>query len=131
MSKNGRDNSAALAEQEAIVDAIAENAVCVTITAGSALGASLIVFNQVARLHNESELSPQEWVEKELPNALLARKRAWEYAAKTRNEKAFAEEMRAITKLFTVPASDHPKYMERMVARFEAEQAARLKYGIQ
>lgn len=131
MTKHERDNSTALAEQELILDAIAENEVCVSITAGSALGASLIAFNQIARKYNEPELTPQEWVEKELPNALLARKRAWEYAAKTRSEKAFAEEMRAITKLFTVPPSDHPKYMERMVARFEAEQSCRAKYGIQ
>lgn len=131
MTKHERDNSTALAEQELILDAISENEICASITAGSALGASLIAFNQIARKYGESELTPQEWVEKELPNALLARKRAWEYASKTRSEKAFAEEMRAITKLFTVPPSDHPKYMERMVARFEAEQNCRAKYGIQ
>lgn len=125
------DNSKAMAEQEQLLDAIQENAVCVTILAGSALGASLLAFNQIARQYGEPELSAQEWVEKELPNALLARKRAWKYSADTRNLKAYAEEMRAIAKLFTVPAPDQPKYMERMVARFEAEQNCRAKYGIQ
>lgn len=131
MSKTERNNAAALAEQEMIVDAIAENAVCVTITAGSPLGASLVAFNQIARQYGEDELTPQEWVDKELPNALLARKRAWKYAADTRNDKAFAEEMRAISKLFTVPAPDHAKYQERLFARFEAEQNCRAKYGVQ
>lgn len=126
-----RDNAKALAEQEEIVQAISENEVCVTIHAGTALGASLIAFNQVASKYNVPPRTPQEWVEQELPNALLARKRAWEYAATTRNEKAFADEMRVIAKLFNVPTSNHPKFQERMLARFEAEQSCRAKYGIQ
>jgi hypothetical protein len=130
MSKT-RDNSLALEEQNQIVEAMQEDAVCVSITAGSVLGALLLAFNAVARQFDEDELSPQEWVEKELPNALLTRKRAWKYAMDTRNEKAYADEMRTIAKLFTVPAPDHVKYLERMTARFEAEQACRVKYGIQ
>ena len=126
-----KDNSKAMAEQEELLDAIKEDAVCVSITAGSPLGATLLAFNQIARQYDEKELSAQEWAEQELPNALLARKRAWKYSADTRNLKAYAEEMRAIGKLFTVPAPAHAKYMERMVARFEAEQNCRAKYGIQ
>ena len=130
MNKN-RDNATALAEQEAIVQAISEDSICVTITTGSALGASLLAFNQIARKYGEPELSPQEWVEKELPNALTARKRAWEYSAKTQTNKAFVAEMVTISKLFTVPPAEHPEYQRRMLARFEAEQACRAKYGIQ
>lgn len=126
-----RDNSTAMQEQEEIVNAIGEDTICVTIRTGSPLGASLLAFNQIARKHGQEEHSPQEWVELELANALTARKRAWEYSAKTQSNKAFAEEMRVIAKLFTVPAPDQPKYMERLQARFEAEQTCRAKYGIQ
>jgi|HubBroStandDraft_2_1064218.scaffolds.fasta_scaffold173180_1 hypothetical protein len=126
-----RDNSKAMLEQEEIVNAIGEDTVCVTIRTGSALGAILLAFNQIARKHGAEEHSPQEWCELELQNALTARKRAWEYSAKTQSNKAFAEEMRVISKLFTVPAPDAPKYMERLQARFEAEQTCRAKYGVQ
>lgn len=131
MSNKERNNAQALAEQEEIVNAIGEDSVCVTIRTGSALGAILLAFNQTARKHGAEEHSPQEWCELELANALTARKRAWEYSAKTQNNKAFAEEMRVISKLFNVPSPEHPKYMERMVARFDAEQTCRAKYGIQ
>jgi len=126
-----RDNSKAMLEQEAIVDAIGEDTVCVEIRTGSALGASLLAFNQIASKYGAEQHSPQEWVELELANALTARKRAWEYSAKTQANKAFAEEMRVISKLLTVPAPDAPKYMERLQARFEAEQTCRAKYGVQ
>ena len=76
-------------------------------------------------------MSPQEWAEIAIATGLLALKRSWEYTANTRNLKAYAEEMRAIGKLFTVPAPDHAKYLERMTARYEAEQNCRAKYGIQ
>jgi hypothetical protein len=125
------NNANALAEQEAIVKAIGEDSVCVSITTGSALGATLLAFNQIARKYGQAEMSPQELVDAELPNALTARKRAWEYSDKTRSNKAFVEEMRVIAKLFHVPASDHAEYHKRMSARFEAEQACRAKYGIQ
>lgn len=130
MDKN-RNNATALQEQEELVAAIAEDSVCVTITTGSSLGASLLAFNSIARQYGEQELSAQEWAEKELPNALTARKRAWEYSAKTQNNKAYVEEMRVIGKLFTVPTPDHVKYQERLMARYEAEQACRAKYGVQ
>ena len=126
-----KDNSKALMEQEAIVTAIAENDVCVEIRSGSALGASLVAFNQTASKHNRKEMTPQEWAEIAIATGLLALKRSWEYTANTRNIKSFTDEMRAIAKLFNVPAPEHPKYMERMVARFEAEQNCRAKYGIQ
>jgi hypothetical protein len=130
MSKN-TDNSIALAEQEQLVQAIAENDVCVEITAGSPLGATLLAFNQTARKAGRKELAPQEWAEIAIATGLLALRRSWEYTAITRNTKAFADEMRTIAKLFTVPASEHPKFQERMLARYEAEQACRAKYGIQ
>lgn len=130
MNKN-TNNATALAEQEALVEAIGENSVCVSITTGSPLGASLLAFNAIARKHGQEEHSPQEWVELELANALTARKRAWEYSAKTRSNKDYVAEMVTIAKLFTVPAPDHAKYLERMTARFEAEQACRAKYGVQ
>jgi hypothetical protein len=126
-----KDNSKAMAEQEQIVNAIAENDVCVSITSGSPLGATLVAFNQTASKHNRKEMTPQEWAEIAIATGLLALKRSWEYTAITRNTKAFAEEMRTIAKLFTVPAPEHPKYLERMTARYEAEQNCRAKYGIQ
>lgn len=130
MSKN-KDNSTALAEQEALLESIGENLPCVEILSGSSLGATLLAFNQVARLHGRKELAPQEWAELAIATGLLAIKRTWEYSAKTQNNKSFVDEMKAIAKLFTVPASDQPKYLERMTARYEAEQTCRLKYGIQ
>jgi hypothetical protein len=130
-TKTERDNSTALAEQEALVDAIQENDVCVSLTSGSALGATLLAFNQVARKHSRSEKSPQEWAEIAIATGLLALKRSWEYTANTKNTKAFADEMKTISKLFHVPSPEHPKYLERMSARFEAEQNCRAKYGIQ
>lgn len=126
-----RDNSIAMQEQEEILDAIRENSVLVEIHSSSALGATLLAFNQTARQYGKPEMDAQAWVEQELPNALLARKRTWEYSAKTKNNKAFVEEMKAISKLFTIPESTHVKYQERMLARFEAEQACRVKYGVQ
>jgi hypothetical protein len=126
-----KDNSKALAEQEAIVAAIAENDVCVSISSGSPLGATLVAFNQTASKHNRKEMSPQEWAEIAIATGLLALKRSWEYTANTRNQKEFVAEMRTIAKLFTVPAPEHPKYLERMSARYEAEQNCRAKYGIQ
>ena len=126
-----KDNSKAMAEQEEIVQAIAQNDVCVTITAGSPLGATLVAFNQTASKHSRKEQSPQEWAEIAIATGLLALKRSWEYTANTKNTKAFADEMRTIAKLFTVPAPEHPKYLERMTARYEAEQNCRAKYGIQ
>ncbi len=131
MSKNERDNSKALAEQEQILEAIAENNVIVTIASGSALGAAIIAFNQTAKAYGRKEMSAQEWAEVAIPNGLLALKRSWKYTADTRNTKEFAEEMRTIGKLFTVPAPEHPKYLERMSARYEAEQNCRVKFGIQ
>lgn len=126
-----KDNSKAMAEQESIVSAIQENGVCVEIHAGSPLGATLVAFNQVASKHNRKEMSPQEWAELAIATGLLALKRSWEYTAKTRNSADFVNEMRQIAKLFTVPAPEHPKYLERMQSRFEAEQNCRAKYGIQ
>jgi hypothetical protein len=126
-----RDNSKALAEQEQIVNAISENEVCVSITSGSPLGATLVAFNQVASKYNRKEMTPQEWAEVAIATGLLALKRSWEYTANTKNIKAFTDEMKTIAKLFNVPDPTHPKYMERMVARFEAEQNCRAKYGIQ
>lgn len=126
-----KDNSKAMVAQEELVAAIGNDTVIVEIRSSSALGASLLAFNQIAEQYGEEQLDPQAWVDKELPNALLARKRAWKYSADTRNTKAFAEEMRTIAKLFTVPAPDHANYMPRMQARFEAEQNCRAKYGIQ
>jgi hypothetical protein len=131
MSNKERNNATALAEQEALVDAIQENDVCVSLTSGSVLGSTLLAFNQTARKHNRKEMSPQEWAEIAIATGLLALKRSWEYTANTKNTKAFADEMKTISKLFTVPTPEHPKYMERMVARFEAEQNCRAKYGIQ
>jgi hypothetical protein len=125
------DASAAMADQEALLERIADDTLIVEIRSSSTLGASLLAFNAVAAQYGEASLTPQEWVEKEMQNALLARKRAWKYSADTRNTKAFADEMRAIAKLFNVPAPEHPKYQERMIARFEAEQTCRGKYGIQ
>jgi len=126
-----KDNSKAMLEQEQIVASIAENNVVVEITSGSPLGATLVAFNQVAEKHNRKAMSPQEWAEIAIATGLLALKRSWEYTANTRNVKAFTDEMRTIAKLFTVPGSEHPKFLERMTARFEAEQACRAKYGIQ
>lgn len=126
-----KDNSKALAEQESIVSAIQENDVCVEIRSGSPLGATLVAFNQTAVRHNRKEMTPQEWAEIAIATGLLALKRSWEYTANTRNQKEFVAEMRTIAKLFTVPAPEHTKYMERMQARFEAEQNCRAKYGIQ
>ncbi len=130
MSKT-RDNSTALAEQEALVEAIAQNDECVSITSGSPIGATLLAFNQTASKHNRKEMSPQEWAELAIATGLLAIKRTWEYSAKTQNNKAFVDEMRTISRLFTVPAPDHVNYQQRMLARFEAEQACRAKYGVQ
>jgi hypothetical protein len=126
-----KDNSKAMAEQEQVLSAIQENSVCVEITSGSPLGATLVAFNQTAAKHNRKEQTPQEWAEIAIATGLLALKRSWEYTANTRNTKEFANEMRTIAKLFTVPAPEHPKYLERMSARFEAEQNCRAKYGIQ
>lgn len=126
-----KDNSKAMAEQEEIVEAIAQNDACVTITTAQPIGAALLTFNQTASKHNRSEKSPQEWAELAIATGLLALKRSWEYTAKTRNSADFVNEMRQIAKLFTVPAPEHPKYMERMQSRFEAEQNCRAKYGIQ
>lgn len=126
-----KDNSKALAEQEAIVDAIAENSECVSITTATPLGAMLVAFNQTAKQYGRKEMSPQEWAEYAIPAGLIALKRSWKYTSDTRNLKEYANEMRAIGKLFTVPAPDHAKYQERMIARFEAEQNCRAKYGIQ
>ena len=126
-----KDNSKAMAEQEAIVDAIGENTVCVAITTASPIGAALLTFNQTASKHGRSEKSPQEWAELAIATGLLALKRSWEYTAKTRNSADFVNEMRQIAKLFTVPEPEHPKYLERMQSRFEAEQNCRAKYGIQ
>ena len=126
-----KDNSKAMAEQDAIVEAIAQNDVCVTITTAQPIGAALLTFNQTASKHNRTEKSPQEWAELAIATGLLALKRSWEYTAKTRNSADFVNEMRQIAKLFTVPAPEHPKYLERMQSRFEAEQNCRAKYGIQ
>ncbi len=126
-----KDNSKALAEQESIVSAIQENEVCVEIRSGSPIGATLVAFNQTASKYNRKEMTPQEWAEIAIATGLLALKRSWEYTANTKNVKAFTDEMRTIAKLFNVPTSDHPKYIERMTARFEAEQNCRVKYGIQ
>lgn len=126
-----RDNSTAMAEQESLLVAIAENGVCVEIKAGSPLGATLLAFNQTASKHGRKELSPQEWAELAIATGLLAIKRTWEYSAKTQNNKGFVEEMRSIAKLFTVPAPEHPEYQKRMFARFEAEQHCRAKFGVQ
>jgi hypothetical protein len=126
-----RDNSKALAEQEQIVASIQENDVCVKIRSGSSIGATLVAFNQTASKHNRKEMNPQEWAELAIATGLLALKRSWEYTAKTRNSQAFVEEMRTIAKLFNVPSPEHPKYLERMSARYEAEQNCRAKYGIQ
>lgn len=126
-----RDNSKALAEQDEIVAAISENSTIVEITSGSPLGATLVAFNQTASKHGRKELTPQEWAEIAIATGLLALKRSWEYTANTRNTKDFVNEMRTIAKLFTVPAPEHPKYLERMSARYEAEQNCRAKYGIQ
>jgi hypothetical protein len=126
-----KDNSKAMAEQEELVTAIGENTVCVSITTAQPIGAALLTFNQTACKHNRSEKSPQEWAELAIATGLLALKRSWEYTAKTRNSSAFVDEMRQIAKLFTVPAPEHSKYMERMQSRFEAEQNCRAKYGIQ
>jgi hypothetical protein len=127
----GKDNSKAMQEQEQIVASIAENNVVVEITSGSPLGATLVAFNQTAEKHNRKAMTPQEWAEIAIATGLLALKRSWEYTANTRNTKEFANEMRTIAKLFTVPAPEHPNYMARMQARFEAEQNCRAKYGIQ
>ena len=126
-----KDNSKAMAEQESIVAAIQENDVCVEIRSGSPLGATLVAFNQTATKHNRKEMTPQEWAEIAIATGLLALKRSWEYTANTRNTKDFINEMRTIAKLFSVPAPEHPKYLERMSARYEAEQNCRAKYGIQ
>lgn len=126
-----KDNSTAHADQQAIVNAVEQDSTCVAITTKSVLGATLVSFNAIAKKHNRKEMSPQEWAELAIATGLLAMKRAWEYSDKTRNNTAYVEEMRAIAKLFTVPESTHPKYMEKMVARFEAEQACRAKYGVQ
>jgi hypothetical protein len=126
-----RDNSEAMQEQEELMQAIADDIAVVVIKSSTPLGATLLAFNQVAAQHGVDARAPQEWCELELPLALLARKRAWEYAAKTRSEKKFAEEMRSISKLFTVPVPEHPAYKDRLLARFEAEQNCRVKYGIQ
>jgi len=130
MSKE-RDNSKALAEQEAIVDAIAEDTQCVSITTATATGAILVAFNQVARTYGRPEMSPQEWAVLAISTGLTAIKRSWKYSADTQSRKDYVEEMRSIKKLFTVPDSTHPKYLERMTARFEAEQNCALKYGVQ
>src|SRR5258708_25165149 len=126
-----KDNSKAMAEQDMIIAAIGENTVCVEITSGSPLGATLVAFNQTASKHNRAEQTPQEWAEIAIATGLLALKRSWEYTANTRNMKEFVSEMRTIAKLFTVPAPEHAKYLERMSARHEAEQNCRAKYGIQ
>jgi hypothetical protein len=130
MSKN-KDNSNAVAEQEAIVQAIGEDTQCVSITTAMPIGAILIAFNQIARQYGQPEMSPQERAEIAIADGLTAKKRAWKYSADTQNRKDYVEEMRAIKKLFTVPESTHPKYLERMTARFEAEQNCALKYGVQ
>lgn len=125
------DAGTASIEQQAIVDAIAKDSVCVEITTASVLGAVLVAFNQTAKKHNRVEQSPQQWAELAITTGLLAIKRTWEYSAKTRNNAAFVAEMRTIATLFTVPTPDHAKYREKMFARFEAEQACRVKYGVQ
>lgn len=126
-----KDNSKALAEQEEIVEAIAQDSVCVTITTAMPIGATLVAFNQIARQYGRKELGLQEWAELAIATGLTAIKRSWKYTAETQNLKEYAEEMRAIAKLFTVPAPDHVKFIERMTARYEAEQNCRVKYGIQ
>ena len=126
-----KDNSKAMAEQEELVTAIGENTVCVSITTAQPIGAALLTFNQTASKHNRTERSPQAWAELAIATGLLALKRSWEYTANTRNTKDFINEMRTIAKLFSVPAPEHPKYLERMSARYEAEQNCRAKYGIQ
>lgn len=139
------DNSTALAEQQALLDAVKENANCVEITTGSLVGSTLVAFNETAKLHNRKEMSPQEWAELAIATGLLAIKRTWEYSAKTRNNSAYVEEMKVIAKLFTVPEppiismTSTPEthqglfdiYIKRMTARFEAEQNCRAKYGVQ
>lgn len=125
------DASTAMSDQELIVNAISEDSVCVELKTGSPLGATLVAFNQTAKKHGRKEMSPQEWAEIAIATGLLALKRSWEYTAVTRNTKAFVDEMKTIAKLFTVPTPEHPKYLERMSARFEAEQNCRAKYGIQ
>jgi hypothetical protein len=130
MSKD-RDNSKALVEQEELLAAIGEDSVIAEVRSGSPLGATLLAFNQIARMHGRQEASPQEWSELAIKTGLLAIKRTWEYSATTRNNKAYVEEMKAIAKLFTVPEPEHPKYLERMSARYEAEQNCRAKYGVQ
>jgi hypothetical protein len=126
-----KDNPQALTEQEALLDAIKENEVCVSITSGSAIGATLLAFNQTARKHNRKEMGAQEWAELAIATGLLAMKRAWEYSAETKNSRFYVDEMKNIAKLFTVPEPTQPKFLERMTARYEAEQACRAKYGIQ
>jgi hypothetical protein len=126
-----RDNSTAMQEQEALLKAIKSDEIVVSISAATALGASLLAFNSIASKFGKQEKTPQEWAEQAIQQGLEAIRRTWEYSEKTRTNKEFANEMRTIAKLFHVPESTHPKYQERMLARFEAEQACRAKYGIQ
>jgi hypothetical protein len=128
---NNRDNSNALAEQEAIVNAIGEDTQCVSITTAMPIGAVLLAFNQIAKQYGRTEMSPQEWAELAISTGLTAIKRSWKYSADTQSRKDYVEEMRAIKKLFTVPDSTHPMYLQRMTARFEAEQNCAAKYGVQ
>ena len=74
------DNSNALAEQEAIVDAIAEDTECVSITTGMPIGAILIAFNQTAKAFGRKEMSAQEWAELAIAQGLTAIKRSWKYS---------------------------------------------------
>ena len=133
MSKdsNSRNNATALLEQEELVQAIGENSVCVTITTGSALGASLLAFNMVARSFGKEEHSPQEWVELLFANTLNAQKSVWMYSVKTRNNKKLHEELKVINRLFTVPSPEHPAYAERRMAKMDAIDACEAKYGVQ
>lgn len=126
-----RDNSKAMVEQEELLQAISDDTVLVEVRSSSALGASLLTFNQTAAKHGRKELAPQEWAELAIATGLLAIKRTWEYSATTRNNKAYVQEMKDIARLFTVPDSTHAKYLERMTARFEAEQNCRAKFGVQ
>ena len=126
-----KDNSKALAEQEEIVAAIAEDSVCVEITTAMPIGAVLVAFNQTAKMYGKAERTPQAWAEDFIADGLKAQVRTWKYTLETQNLKEHKVEMLAIKKLFTVPEKDHEKYHERLMARFEAEQNCNAKYGIQ
>ena len=130
MNKN-KDNSTALADQEAILEAISEDSVLVEIRSSSPLGASLLAMNTIAKQYGQAEQSPQMWAEQELENGIKARKRTWDYSAKTQNRKALEEELIVIKRLFTVPAESDPHYTERYMARARAMDACQAKHGIQ